>query len=191
MNTQTGYIVNLYVAPVAIPDPDSAEGVREEEQINLSLRAAADDKEYNHNIAITPNTIALKTLEEWQIEGKLVTVFSSSLRAVPFVHDSTKDKDGNPVKKYARAGRKVMVGQLAVETDAFVVFQSYDVQVAETLGLDKPAEKAHGDYIRRQAEYRKRSNLQRIEKAKQLVVERKAQIKEARQAGAAQSKKSA
>lgn len=177
MNAQTGNIVNLYVAPFAFLDADAPDGVRVEDQINLTLRAAADQQEYQHNLP-AKGAVTLKSLEEWQAQGKLVTVFSSGLRAVPFVHDNRKDEAGNPLKKYQRAGRKVSVSEgFAIEADAFVVFQSYDVQPADAVGMEKPAEKARGDYIRRQQEFRKRANQARVEKAQQMVEERKAQAK--------------
>lgn len=177
MNAQTGNIVNLYVAPVAFLDADASEGVRVEDQINLTLRAAADQQEYQHNLP-AKGAVTLKTLEEWQAQGKLVTVLSSGLRAIAFIHDNRKDESGNPLRKYQRSGRKVNVGEnLAVEADAFVVFQSYDVQLADTVGMGKLAENARGDYIRRQQEFRKRANQARVEKAHQMVEERKAQAK--------------
>jgi len=64
-----------------------------------------------------------------------------------------------------------------VEADAFLIFQSYDVQLAEQTGLGKSAEQARGDFLKRQQEFRKRSNQARVEKARQLVEERKAQAK--------------
>jgi len=178
MLTQTGSIVNLYTAPVAFLDVEAPEGVRVEDQINLTLKAAADDKEYQHGLPVKGGTAALKSLEEWQAQGKLVTIFSSSVRAVPFVHDNRKDEAGNPMKKYLRPGRKLTVGEgVAVEADAFLIFQSYDVQLAEQTGLGKSAEQARGDFLKRQQEFRKRSNQARVEKARQLVEERKAQAK--------------
>jgi hypothetical protein len=178
MLTQTGTIANLFVAPVAYLDAEGPEGVRVEDQINLTLKAAADDKEYQHSLPVKGGTVALKALEDWQAQGKLVTAFASSVRAVPFVHDTRKDEAGNPMKKYLRPGRKLTVGDgLAVEADAFLVFQSYDVQLAEQAGLAKSAEQARGDFLKRQQEFRKRSNQARVEKARQLVDERKAQAK--------------
>ncbi len=50
--------------------------------------------------------------------------------------------------------------------------------------LDQEAQQAHGEYLKRQAEYRRRSVQTRIEKAKQLVEERRAQAKAQVQAGA-------
>lgn len=176
MMTQTGSIINIFVAPVAFLDADAPDGVRVEDQVNLTLKAAADDKEYQHALPAKNDSIALKTLEEWQSQGKLVTVFASSLRAVPFVHDTRKDEAGNPVKKYMRPGRKVTVGEQSIETDAFVIFQSYDVQLAESVGLEKSATQARGDFLKRQQEMRKRANQARVERARQLVEERKTQV---------------
>ena len=110
---------------------------------------------------------------------------SSTVRALPFVHDTSKDAEGNPLKKYQRAGKKVTVGQgLTIETDAFVLFSAYDVRLAVQADLDQEAQQAHGEYLKRQAEYRRRSVQARIEKAKQLVEERRTQAKALAQASA-------
>jgi len=79
----------------------------------------------------------------------------------------------------------VTVGQgLTIETDAFVVFSAYDVRLAGQANLDQEAQQAHGEHLKRQAEYRRRSVQTRIEKAKQLVEERRAQAKAQVQASA-------
>jgi hypothetical protein len=180
--TNTGNIALVYVAPFARPDATAPGGLVIEDQIALTIKASSDEKEYQFNLPITDHTPAMSLLEEWQEQGKLVTVFISTLRAVPFVHDTSKDKDGNPVKKYLRAGKKVAVGKVIVETDAFVVQQAYDVRLAGSVDLDTEAQKAHGDYLKRQAEYKKRSVQARIEKAKEKV-------KQAQDEAAAKSKK--
>jgi hypothetical protein len=177
--TTTGTLVMYYAAPVWIPDAMHPDGGREDQQLSITLKAAADEKEYQFNLPITDKTPATKQLDEWQAEAKLVTVYSSSVRALSFLHDNTKDEHGNPLKKYQRAGRKVQVGDVTVETDAFVVFAAYDIRLAGTAELEAEAQKAHGDYLRKQAEYRKRSVQARIEKAKQLVEERRSQAKAA------------
>jgi hypothetical protein len=178
MFTATGTLPMVYEATYAIPDPSTPEGIREGQQLVLILKSVSDEKEYQFTLPITEKTPALKQLEEWQNDGKQVSVFASALRALPFVHDTTKGKDGNPVKRYQRPGRKVTVGNgVTVETDAFVVFTAYDVRLAGSVELDTEAQKAHGDYLKRQAEYRRRSVQQRVEKARQLVEERKAQIR--------------
>lgn len=180
----TGKIALVYAAPVALPDATTADGLRIEEQISLTLKLAADDKEYQFNLPIGEKTVGVPQLETWQVEGKLVTVLAAGVRALPFVHDTSKDADGNPLKKYQRAGRKITVGDgVTVETDAFVVFQAYDVKLAGQLDLEKEAEVAGVSYLKRQAEYRKRSVAARIERAKELVQRKqteaaaKAQIK--------------
>src|SRR5581483_4620886 len=172
MLTQTGYITIAYAAPVAIRDSTTPTGLRVEDQISLTLKAAADEREYQYNLPLGEKTVGLQQLESWQNDRQLVTVFASSLRALPFVHDTSKDEQGNPLKKYQRAGRKVKVGgDLTIETDAFVIFTAYDVRAAASVDLAKEANQAAASYARQQAEFRKRSVQARIEKAKQRVRE--------------------
>jgi len=171
--------------PTWIPDATSPDRGREEQQLSITVKAASDEKEYAFNLPITDKTVGLQQLEQWQHEGKLITVYSSTVRALPIVHDTSKDAEGNPLKKYQRAGKKVTVGQgLTIETDAFVVFSAYDVRLAGQANLDQEAQQAHGEHLKRQAEYRRRSVQTRIEKAKQLVEERRAQAKAQVQASA-------
>ena len=183
MLTQTGNIAVVYVAPVGIPDPAAPDGVRVEEQLSVTLKASSDEKEYQFNLPIAEKTPALKQLEEWQAQGQLVTIFASSVRALPFVHDTSKDEQGNPLKRYQRAGRKVAVGaNLTIEADAFVVFQGYDLRLAGSVDHAQEAQKAHGEFLKRQAEYRRRSIQARIEKAKERIKQQQEAAKTAQAA---------
>ncbi len=185
MLTATGHISIVFAAPVAIRDAAAPNGLRVEEQISLTLKAAADDREYQFNLPISEKAVGLTQLEGWQNEGKQVTVFASSLRALPFIHDTSKDEQGNPLKKYQRAGRKVKVGgDLTIETDAFVILQAYDVRLAGSFDQAKEAEQAHTSYLRQQAEFRKRSVQARIEKAKERVRQQQEAAAQATQAQA-------
>jgi hypothetical protein len=179
MLTQTGNIAIVYAAPVGIPDASAPDGLRVEEQLSVTLKSAADEKEYQFNLPITEKTPALKQLEEWQAEGQLVTILASSVRALPFIHDTSKDAEGNPLKRYQRPGRKVAVGGNTIEADAFVVFQGYDIRLA---GSVDHAQEAHGEFLKRQAEYRRRSVQARIEKAKERIVAQKEAVKAAQTA---------
>jgi hypothetical protein len=96
-------------------------------------------------------------------------VFASSVRALPFIHDTSKDAEGNPLKRYQRPGRKVAVGGATIEADAFVVFQGYDIRPAGSVDHAQEAQSAHGAFLKRQAEYRRRSIQGRIEKAKERI----------------------
>ncbi len=183
MLTQTGNIAVVYVAPVGIPDPAAPDGVRVEEQLSVTLKASSDEKEYQFNLPIAEKTPALKQLEEWQAQGQLVTIFAASVRALPFVHDTSKDEQGNPLKRYQRAGRKVAVGaNLTIEADAFVVFQGYDLRLAGSVDHAQEAQKAHGEFLKRQAEYRRRSIQARIEKAKERIKQQQEAAKTAQAA---------
>jgi hypothetical protein len=186
MLTQTGNIAIVYAAPVGIPDASAPEGVRIEEQLSVTLKSAADEKEYQFNLPISDKTPALKQLEEWQAEGQLVTILASSVRALPFIHDTSKDAEGNPLKRYQRPGRKVAVGGNTIEADAFVVFQGYDIRLAGSVDHAQEAQKAHGEYLKRQAEYRRRSVQARIEKAKERITAQKEAVKAAQTAQTAQ-----
>jgi hypothetical protein len=182
MFSETGYLAMCYIAPVGIPDPSAELGIRVGEQFNITLKSASDEKEYQFNLPVTEKTPGLKQLEEWQAAGELVTILASTVRALPFIHDNSKDTDGNPLKRYQRPGRKVAVGaNLVVEADAFVVFQGYDIRLAGSVDHAQEAQAAHGEFLKRQAEYRRRSIQGQIEKAKERI---KAQQEAARaQAG--------
>jgi hypothetical protein len=183
--TQTGHLAMAYIVPVGTPDTTAPKGLRVEDQFSVTLKSASDEKEYQFNLPITEKTPSLKQLEEWQAAGQLVTVFASTVRALPFIHDNSKDAEGNPLKRYQRPGRKVAVGDnLTIEADAFVVFQGYDIRVAGSVDLAQEAQAAHGEFLRRQAEYRRRSIQGRIEKAKERI---KAQQEAAEAAQAAQA----
>jgi hypothetical protein len=190
MFTETGYLVISFAQPVAFLDPAAPDGLRVEEQLSVTLKSSSDEKEYQFNLPISEKTPSLQLLEEWQAEGKLVTAFASSVRALPFIHDTSKDDAGNPIKKYQRPGRKVTVDQVTVEADAFVVFQGYDIRLADTVNLAEEATKAHGDFLKRQAEYRKRSVAGRVEKAKERIAKQREEAK-AKLANTARVKKSA
>jgi hypothetical protein len=189
MFTTTGHLAIVYAAPVAIRDTTTPDGLRVDDQLSVTLKSASDEKEYQFNLPITEKTPALKQLEEWQAAGQLVTIFASAVRALPFIHDTSKDAEGNPLKRYQRPGRKVTVGSnLTIEADAFVVFQGYDIRPAGSVDHDKEAQAAHGEFLKRQAEYRQRSIQGRIEKARERI---KAQQEAAKAAQAAQGSQEA
>jgi hypothetical protein len=185
MFTDTGYLAMCYIAPIGIPDPSAEDRLRVEDQLSVTLKSASDEREYQFNLPITDKTPGLKQLEEWQAEGELVTILASTVRALPFIHDDSKDAEGNPLKRYQRPGRKVAVGaNLIVEADAFIVFQGYDIRLAGNVDHAQEAQKAHGEFLKRQAEYRRRSIQGRIDKAKERI---KTQQEAARTSQAAQA----
>jgi hypothetical protein len=178
MFTESGHIVIVYAQPVAFPDANAPDGLREEEQLSVTIKASSDEKEYQFNLPITDKTPGLKQLEEWQAAGELVTILASTVRALPFIHDDSKDAECNPLKRYQRPGRKVAVGaNLIVEADAFIVFQGYDIRLAGNVDHAQEAQKAHGEFLKRQAEYRRRSIQGRIDKAKERIAAQKEAVK--------------
>jgi hypothetical protein len=185
MHSTTGNLAVVFIAPVGLLDPSAEDGVRVDEQLSITLKSISDEKEYQFNLPITEKTPSLKQLEEWQAAGEMVTILASTVRALPFIHDNSKDSEGNPLKRYQRPGRKVTVGaNLVVEADAFVVFQGYDIRLAGSVDLAQEAQAAHGEFLKRQAEYRRRSIQGQIEKAKERI---KAQQEAARASQAAQA----
>jgi hypothetical protein len=185
MFSSTGHMAIVYPVPVGIQDATAPDGIRVDEQLNVTLKSASDEKEYQFNLPITERTPSLKQLEEWQAAGELVTILASTVRALPFIHDNSKDAEGNPLKRYQRPGRKVTVGtNVVVEADAFVVFQGYDIRLAGSVDLGQEAQAAHGEFLKRQAEYRRRSIQGQIQKAKERI---KAQQEAARASQAAQT----
>ena len=169
MLTGNGTISSVFAQPVGILDANAPDGVREEQQLSLTLKSSSDDRDYQYSIPVRDDTVALAQLEQWMEEGQLVTVFASSCRAIPVLHDTSKDEQGNPIKRYQRAGRKVSVGQQQVEADAFIVFQAYDVRLAAQADLAKEAQRAHGEYLKQQREYKRRSVEKRVLQAKERI----------------------
>ncbi len=175
--TNTGDITLILVAKAAVPDPKAEDGWSIVDQLNLTLKSAADEKEYTFTLPVNEQTIAPRQLEEWQQNGTKVTVFCSAVRAQPFVHDTTKDKNGNPLKRYARPGKRVSVvgpknQAVEAEVDAFVSFQAYDVRPAGPFDLLQEAEKAHGDFLKKQMEYRQRSIVEKQRKAEERALKK-------------------
>jgi hypothetical protein len=188
MHSTTGYMAMVFIAPVGLLDPSAEGGVRVDEQLSITLKSASDEKEYQFNLPVTDKTPGLKQLEEWQAAGELVTILASTVRALPFIHDDSKDAEGNPLKRYQRPGRKVAVGtNLVVEADAFVVFQGYDIRLAGSVDHGQEAQKAHGEFLKRQAEYRRRSIQGRIEKANERIAAQKEAVKANQAAQASQT----
>ena len=157
----TGTVTLAYVAKAAVNDASAPDGARLIDQIAIEFRAAADDAQYTFNL--TPNTAtpALEQIQRWRADGTRVTVFCSSIRAQPFVHDTvTKGPDGKP-KSYPKAGKKVQVVGLVgnkpttldAEIDAFLTFQAYDIQPAGTFDLEEVAKKAHGANLAQREQY--------------------------------------
>jgi hypothetical protein len=61
------------------------------------------------------------------------------------------------------------------EADAFVGFSAYDIRPAGQTDLAQEAQKAHGEYLKRQAQYRQRQVAKRKQQAEERVKQRLAQ----------------
>ncbi len=174
--TLDGDIVIAYIAPFALVDPDAPDGVREIEQLNLTLRAEADEKEYQFVIPadVAPNEAQC---EQWQKTGQKVVVYWNSVRQAVYGIDRTaKGEDGKP--KYVPPNtKKVTVGKNTVEVSQLLTFQGYKVEPAGPVDLSDIGKAAHGAFLLQQAEYKKRSVKAKKEKAAAQVAKKKQEVK--------------
>ena len=84
----SGDITLAWTGPVALNDPDAPDGVREIDQLNLTIKAEADEKEYQ---CVVPVDKAPSEDEctHWMEVGQKVTVFYSSIRQSVYGIDRT------------------------------------------------------------------------------------------------------
>ena len=187
MLTQTGNIAIVYAAPVGIPDASAPDGLRVEEQLSVTLKSAADEKEYQFNLPISDKTPASSSSRSGRRRGSSSP--SSRPRSVPCPSSMTPARMPRAIPSSATSvlAARSAVGGNTIEADAFVVFQGYDIRLAGSVDHAQEAQKAHGEYLKRQAEYRRRSVQARIEKAKERIAAQKEAVKasQAAQNGAA------
>ena len=176
--TITGDIVLGWIGPVGFSDPDAPDGVREVEQLNLTIRAQADEKEYQCTIP-ADKAPTEDQCEQWQRTATKVTVFYSAPRVNVFAIDRTaKGADGKP-KYIPKDGKKLTAGKTVMEVGSILTFQGYDVQPAGAVNLADLSNAAHGAYLVQQAEYRKRSVAAKKKRAQEQVAKKRAEAKKA------------
>jgi hypothetical protein len=168
MVEQMGEIVIHYVE--ATPVMDAATGdTTEGEQVVIVLKAQGDDREYSHQLPLSPKLPSTQQLDEWRDKGVLVIITASSVRATSFQHQE-KDEQGNP-KKYPQPGKIYKVGGKSTEIGTLLSFQSFDIRAA-TAEEAARAKEAHGRYMQRQQQNRMRSIQGRQQKAKARTQQR-------------------
>ena len=175
--TITGDIVIGWIGPVGFADPDAPDGVREVEQLNLTIRAQADEKEYQCTIP-ADKAPTEDQCEQWQRTGIKVTVFYSAVRVNVFAVDRTaKGEDGKP-RFIPKEGKKLTVGKTVMEVGNILTFQGYDVKPAGEFNLADLGNAAHGAYLLQQAEYRKRSIAAKKKRAQEQVAKKRIEAKQ-------------
>lgn len=184
--TLTGHIVQAYDEEGAAPDPSTGQW-RIVQQLNVQLKATADEKPYSFTMPITEKTVSLQQLQKWQEEDQEVTVFISSIRAQPFLHEEGKSYPNSGKKVQVKGPKNVAVD---AEIDAFVALQAYDVQPAGSFDLVDIGKRAHGEYAKQRAQIRSRSVGERKRKASERA-RKKMEEENAKQATQQTQKKSA
>ena len=177
--TITGDIALAWTGPVALTDPDAPDGVREIDQLNVTIKAEADEKEYQ---CVIPADKAPSEDEcsRWMELGQKVTVYWSSVRQSVYGIDRTaKGPDGKP--KYVPPNtRKVTVGKTTVEVGQIITLQGYKVEPAGQVDLADIGKAAHGAFLKQQADYKKRSVANKKARAAEQVKKRKEEAKAAK-----------
>jgi hypothetical protein len=181
MNETFGQIVLKYKEAAAIPDPTNPGELTEGEQLVVVCKAIGDEREYSFQLPISPDLPAERDIDQWQKDGALVVISSSSVRAIPFQHVE-KDEQGN-VKRYPQPGKVFKVGNKNVEIGTLLSFQAYAIRLADT-DDEQRAKVAHGRYLARQQETRMRSIEGRQAKAKERVSKRLQESKSAKKKSA-------
>lgn len=179
--TITGDVVLAWIGPYAQIDPDAPDGVREVDQLNLSIRAAGDEKEYQCIIPAEKGPTEAQC-EDWQKQGIKVTVFYSTLRVNLFALDpNAKGPDGKPKvvsPMQAKITKALTVGKNALTAGYMLTYQGYKVEAVGTVNLDDEAKFAHGAFLQSQAEWKKRSVAGKKQKAKEQVEKKKQEVKQ-------------
>lgn len=163
------YIVIQYKEAATIADSTNPGEMVEGEQQVIVGKSVADEKEYTHQLPITPDLPGEQQLNQWQTDGALVVISASSVRAMSFQHQE-KDEEGNP-KKYPTPGKVYKAGNKTLEIGTMVTFQSYGIRLADA-DDEARAKEAHGRFLKRQQESRMRSIADRQTKAKERTAKR-------------------
>jgi hypothetical protein len=162
MIEQFGKIAMHYTEATPIVDPATGD-MSAGEQLVIILKAEGDEKEYTHQLAISPDLPGTHQLTDWQKSAAMVVLSAAGPVVNSFQHQE-KDEDGNP-KKYPMPGKVYKVANRTIEIGTMVTFRSYAIRVA-TAEDEQRAKEAYGRFMERQQLSRMRSIGKRQEKAK-------------------------
>ncbi|GEM_PF-1663272 len=176
-----GTVDNYTILPTPVLDDNEPTGVRIEQRMQVSLKAASDEAVLT--IEFRPGSDgrfggdapAENLLTQWIESGDLIQAFCASVRSQPFQH-----KEG---KTYRKKGKQIQVGNETVEMDTFVVFAG--VSMAPLVGgpaLEEQVRKARSAYKQNQREYRAKRNAERVAQMEAQMAERVKQLQEQRAA---------
>ena len=112
MLTKTGYVTMAFAAPVGFRDAAAPGGIREEEQLNVTLKALGDEKEYQCNLAIND-----KTVGQLEHVGEVVVAPDHGRVVATGTPDQLKAKTGGQVLQVAPADSARMAEVTALMTE--------------------------------------------------------------------------
>lgn len=187
MFAMVGTTDNHTLVPAPVLDDSEPKGYRVEQRLQVSLKAASNDRVYTVEFRLGEDSQAPseEQLNQWIESGELVQAFCTGLTARPFVHQEGKT--------YQARGSQREINGAKATLDTFVVFAG--VAMAPLAGgpsLEEIVKQVRGAYKRSQRQYRAQRNAERAklqeaqleQRAKQLL-ERKAQQEAEKAASAA------
>ncbi len=178
-----GTIDNFTTLPSPVIDETIPAGYRIEQRLQVSLKAASDEKQYTVEFRLSAGGQASDApseavLTQWIESGELVLAFCTGLSARPFVH-----QDG---KQYRTRGKEVQIGAETAALDAFVVFAGVSMApLTNGPALDAVVRQARVAFKQNQRAYRTQRNTERVAQMEAQMGERVRQMKERQAAEAA------
>ena len=180
-----GTIDNFTTLPSPVLDETVPEGYRIEQRLQVSLKAASNEKQYTIEFRLSTDgqssdAPSEAVLTQWIESGELVQAFCTGLSARPFVH--------SPEKQYRTRGKEVQIGAETASLDAFVVFAGVSMAtLANGPALDEIVRKSRVAFKQNQRAYRAQRNTERVAQMEAQMGERVRQLKERQAEQAAQS----
>jgi hypothetical protein len=179
-----GTVDNHATVPSPILDETQPKGYRVEQRLQVTLKAAANERSYTVEFRLGEDSQAPseQQLDAWIESAELVQAFCTGLSARPFVHQEGKT--------YRSRGKAVQIGEQKAELDSFVVFAGHAMAPLSGSGapaLEDVVKQVRAAYKRGQRQFRAQRNAERAaqleaqleERARQMVERRAAQVAEA------------
>lgn len=180
-----GTLDNFTTLPSPVLDETHPDGYRIEQRLQVSLKAASNEKQYTIEFRLGTDgqgsdTPSEAQLTQWIESGELVQAFCSGLSARPFVHQADK--------QYRTRGKEVQIGSETASLDAFVVFAGVGMApLANGPALDEIVRKSRVAFKQNQRTYRAQRNTERVAQMEAQMGERVRQLKERQAAQAGQT----
>ncbi len=171
-----GTLDNFTILPSPVLDDTAADGYRIEQRLQVSLKAASNEKPFTIEFRLgadgqSGDAPSESQLTQWIESGELVQAFCSGLSARPFVHQ--------PEKQYRTRGKEVQIGAETAALDAFVVFAGVGMApLANGPALEEIVRKSRVAFKQNQRAYRAQRNSERVAQMEAQMGERVRQLKE-------------